>query len=144
MTPTCCRRSVHPDGPRQFHTGPGDAGPGRLPPGLLLTCIGVQISMSPNRVGGGDLGLAGVPCWDPGGVSASMPAPGVDAGCEIHSSSHPKMDSSSSWSDSSSSGVGGGGADRDEPKKQGGAACSYIRQVVRPTVAFYADVGGDV
>ena len=48
--------------PRQFHTKPGDAGPWRRQLGPLLTCIGVQISMSPNGVGGGDLGLAGVPC----------------------------------------------------------------------------------
>ena len=62
--------------------------------GLLLTCIGVQISMSPTGVGGGE--LAGVPCWDPSGVSASIPALGADAGCEIHSSSHPQMESSCS------------------------------------------------
>ena len=81
--------------------------PGVCNRGLLLTCIAVQISMSRNGVGGGDLGLAGVPCWDLGGVSASIPTLGAGAGCEIHSSSQPQMDSSCSWSDSSSSGERG-------------------------------------
>ena len=52
--------------------------------------------------------------------------------------------SSCSWSDSSSSGVGEGGGRMEMPKKQGGAASSYIRQMVRPTVALYANVGGDM
>ena len=97
--------------------------------------------MSPNGVGGGDCGLAGVPSWDPGGVSVSIPMLGADVGCETYSSSNPQIESSCSSCDSSSSGGGGGGgADGDEPKKQGGAASSYIRQEVCPLVAFYADV----
>ena len=96
-----------------FIPGRGMLDPGVCSRGLLLTCIDVHISMSPNGVNSGDLGLAGVPCWDPGGVSGSIPPLGANAGCEIHSSCHPKMDSSCLWSYSLPSGVCGGGG---EPK----------------------------
>ena len=109
-----------PLAPSGFTPRQGMVDPGVYNRALLLTCIGVQISMSPNGVGGGDLGLAGVPYWDPAGVSASIPALRADAGCETHSSTHPQTDSSCSWSDSSSTGVGGGGGAMEmSPKSRG-------------------------
>ena len=74
---------------------------------LLFACTGVQISMSPSGIGGGDCGLTVVPGCVPNGVSTPIPVHGADSGCEMCPSSHPQMDSSSSWSDSSSP-VGGG------------------------------------
>ena len=88
-------RSV-PVVPVGFILGQGMLEPGVCSRGLLFICTGVQISMSPSGVGGGDRGLAGVPSWDPGGVSLSIPVLGADVGCETYSSSHPHMDSSGS------------------------------------------------
>ena len=131
-----------PVAPIGYTLDQGIVDPGVCSRGLLLAFIGVHISTSPSGVGGGDRGLAGKPGCDPGGVSVSIPVLGDDVGCETYSSSCPKMDSSCSWFESLSS--RGGGGDGDEPKKQGGAASPYISQVIRPPIAFYADVGGDL